>query len=108
MAARKEKIDYSNVHSEMKRMFGLDLTDDQIRHYSALHPITKRDSKDNVCDTIDRDILIDSIAQELLGEGAHWPMNMSTQEYTEKFSEDFHNACVAKGIKLVEEFWYKE
>ena len=92
--------DYSNVREALQRHFALLLTDDQIRHYSNMHPITKRDSRENVCDTIDRDLLIDSIVQDLLGADAVWPLNMHGPEYAEAFYPAFKKAALEKGIAL--------
>lgn len=100
--------DYSNVRTTMQRHFGIILTDEQIKLYSDQHPITKRDSRDNVCDTIDRDLLIDAIVVGLLGEPWHWPLNMDSEAYGKEFYQKFHDACIAKGIKLDEQKWYKD
>lgn len=99
---------YTNVQATMQRHFGIILTDEQIKKYSDLHPVTKRDSREDVCDTIDRDILIDSIVEDLLGAPWHWPINMDTPKYAEEFYQKFHDACLEKGIKLDEAKWYKD
>jgi hypothetical protein len=92
----------------MQRHFGIILTNEQIKLYSDRHPVTKRDSPDDVCDTIDRDILIDSIVEDLLGAPWHWPINMDSQTYAQEFYQKFHDACLSKGIKLDEQKWYKK
>lgn len=99
---------YPTVRDTMKSHFGIVLTDEQIVRFSSKHPVTKRDTRDDVCDTIDRDFLIDAIATELLGEGAHWPMNMDSEDYAAQFYQDFHDACMEQGIEIDPKKWYKE
>jgi len=100
-SSKKAVPNYSNVRANMQRYFAINLTDEQIKRYSAGHPVTKRDSRQNACDTMDRDLLIDAICQDLFGEdGMRWPMNMDSEDYHQTFYPAFKKAAIAKGIEL--------
>ena len=95
---------YPNIKETMRNYFGIVLTDEQIKKYGNKHPVTKRDVKDDVCDTLDREILIDAIVQDVAGPEYHWPLNMDGLQYINQFTKAFLKGYKGK-IEIVPEFW---
>lgn len=102
MAKRKgTRTTYPHTREEMCR-FGIVLTDEELEKYAAKHTVTKRDLKDDVCDSFDRDFLIFFVVNDVLGEGYHWPLNGDSDEYTEGFYAQFYKAAREKGIQVID------
>ena len=91
---------YPHTKREMKRKFGLILTDIQLESYAAKHKVLRKDLQQDVCDSFDRDYLIHFIVEDVLGEDYHWPINGDGVNYAVEFYPKFFTAAQEKGIEV--------
>lgn len=96
-----EKKLYPNTRKEMFEHFAITLSDYQLEKFAKKSKVTKRDLKDDICDTIDRDYLIDAVVVYVLGEDYHWPLNMDELEYSMDFYPRFYVEAQKKGIEVL-------
>ena len=52
-------------------------------------------------DTMERECLMDALANELTG--THWPMYGDTSQYKEQFYKSLHEGIIRLGYKTVDE-----
>jgi hypothetical protein len=91
---------YKVTRREIQNRFFLILTDQQMEKYAAENEITKRDLHDDICDTINRDLLIDAIVLDVLGNDYEWPTNSHSREYADDFYPRFFRAADYKGLAV--------
>lgn len=91
---------YPNVKEEFVQHFAIALTDEQIEKYVKTHRVLKEDLPEDILDTMTRDLLIDAIVVDVLGEDWHWPLNMDGEEYTKRFVQAFFLEAERKGFIL--------
>jgi hypothetical protein len=91
---------YPSTRESMLNHFGLVLTDEQLEMFANKNRITRRDLKGDICDTIDRDYLIDAVVVYVLGEDFHWPLNSDDATYTDVFYAAFFAEASRKGIAV--------
>lgn len=84
----------------MERNFGVILTDDQIRDFCQSDSLLKKELKDDACDTMFRERLMQAIVNRIIKPGFWWPTNGDDENYSQKFYAMFPAAAQRNGIKL--------
>lgn len=103
---KKSKNKYDAIRSECMKWFFIAPTDEQIEKYAATHPILKRDVNEGIFDTFDRDLFIDALVVDVVGEDWHWPLNGDPDGYGAKFYPKFFPKALDMGIGMPE--WMKK
>lgn len=97
---------YPDSRHTFKRKVGLLLTDKQLEQIAAKHHLTNKELKvDALGDSLPRDIFIDLLVLEVMGEKYHWPLNQDGSEYSTDFFETFPIEAEKKGFKLFKKYW---
>lgn len=95
---------YPNTREDMERNFHIKLTDQQIFELCQDGDLLQSELAEDACDTMFREHLIDAICRKVLGENWHWPINMDSDEYKDKFYTAFLRGCLEHGIALGEKW----
>lgn len=90
--------EYPNTFAAMQ-LYGLLLTDEQLKKYAREDKVSRHDLRDDICDNITASILLKAILRDVLGKGYQWSDDP-------QFKREFYVAAQNKGLKVTPRGWY--
>jgi len=100
---------YPAIRGEMVRNFGIVMSDELIERVSKKDSVLRRALKHDICDTMERDLLIDQVVLLVLGEDWSWPRNGDDMYASRRFSEKFvAYAHSVPGLTLFPAYWFRK
>lgn len=98
LAVPKRKYELQNaIHDQ----FCIDLTDERIERLAQKDEGVREALEENFSDTRDREVLIQLVVEDVLGEGRSWPVYGDGHDSAQAFYAEFYPAAEARGYRLV-------